>query len=148
MAPGRAVRRAALLWGAAALACTTGSRFSAQLPQGLPDMAKWERIRGTFEVQTPPVKLEYELYVAPARPAVYAVTRYRITPKNAKLPGHEKLQWDRNGTDVRRYECVPEAPTRSTPCRWNEFFRGSPEYDGELGPLLSVYGISARQLSR
>ena len=142
------MRVAALLCAAAALACTTGSRFSAHLPQGLPDLARWERLRGSAEVEAPPRKVEYELYIAPARPAVYSVTRYRITPKNAKLPAHEKLQWDRNGVDVRRYECVPETAAGSTPCRWSELARGSPEYIGELGPLLSVYSFASRQSAR
>ena len=135
----------ALLGGAAALACAASSRFSGPLPQGLPDVARWERFRGSYALETPRVTVEYELYVAPARPSVYSLTRYRATLEHAQEPSREKLQWDRNGLDVRRYECVPQTAAASMPCNWNEFLRGSPEYNQELDLLLQVYGMHARQ---
>lgn len=136
----------ALALAVATLACASGARFSPQLPPELPDVSRWETISGSFDFDKPPTRLDYQLFVAPARPAVYSVTRYRFTPTSARQPVHEKLQWDRNGVEVRRYECVPESPSRAVPCRWEEFLRGSPAYDQELMPLLSVYNTHARLL--
>jgi hypothetical protein len=113
---------------------------------GLPDVTRWERVRGSFALEDPRGKVDYELYVAPARPSVYSVTRYRVTLEQALQPAREKLQWDRNGLDVRRYECVPQTPAASRPCLWNEFARGSPEYVSELGALLGVYSMHARHV--
>lgn len=135
--------KSAVLCAAAALACASGGRFSPQLPPGLPDVSRWETSSGSVELESPPTRLEYQLYVAPARPAVYSVTRYRFTPKSVRQPAHEKLQWDRNGLDVRRYECVPDSPARTIPCRWEELLRGSAAYNQELLPLLSVYNTHA-----
>ena len=133
--------------GFALIACASRARF-APLPAGLPDVSGWETSSGRVEFPNPPTLLEYQLYVAPWRPSVYSVTRYRFSPKNMKNVAHEKLQWDRNGVDVRRYECVPEDEKRSQPCRWNELRRGSVAYDGELIPLLSVYDTHAKLLRR
>lgn len=140
--------KAPLALAVAALACASGARFSPQMPPDVPDVSRWETSSGSFEFENPPTRLEYQLYVAPARPAVYSVTRYRFTPKSARQPVHEKLQWDRNGLDVRRYECVPDSPARAVPCRWEEFLRGSPAYNQELVPLLSVYNTHATLLRR
>ena len=137
----------AWMLGFALIACASRARF-APLPSGLPDVSHWETSSGSFEFKSPPTVLEYQLYVAPARPSVYSVTRYRFTPKGAKTIAHEKLQWDRNGVDVRRYECVPEDNTKAMPCRWAELPRGSPAYIGELMPLLSVYDTHAKLLSK
>jgi hypothetical protein len=140
------VRKAAWVLGLALFACASRARFG-PLPAGLPDVSRWETSSGSFEFPNPPTLLEYQLFVAPWRPAVYSVTRYRFTPKGAKDIVHEKLQWDRNGVDVRRYECVPEDKARSLPCRWQELPRGSSAYNNELMPLLSVYDTHAKLLA-
>jgi hypothetical protein len=137
--------RFAWMLGLALAACASRARF-APLPSGLPDVSRWETSSGSVDFPNPPTRLEYQLYVAPARPAFYSVTRYRFTPKAATEVAHEKLQWDRNGTDVRRYECVPENKSRALPCRWEELPRGSAAYIGELVPLLSVYDTHAKLL--
>ena len=142
------MKKAALLCAVLALACAGRTRFSAHLPPGLPDVSRWETSSGSMEFEDPPFSLEYQLYVAPARQSVYSVTRYRFTPKSARQPAHEKLQWDRNGVDVRRYRCVPETKARELPCRWEELLRGSAAYNEELGPLLSVYNTHAGLLRR
>jgi hypothetical protein len=141
------MRRLAPALALVVFACASRARF-APLPAGLPDVSSWETSSGRVEFPNPPTLLEYQLYVAPGRPAVYSVTRYRFTPLNAKNLAHEKLQWDRNGLDVRRYECVPEDKSRPVPCRWQEFQRGSAAYNLELVPLLSVYDTHSKLLRR
>ncbi len=141
------MRKFAWTLGLVLVACASRVRFS-KLPPGLPDVSQWETSSGSVEFPNPPVLLEYQLYVAPWRPSVYSVTRYRFSPRNTKEVAHEKLQWDRNGLDVRRYECVPEDKTRPMPCRWEELPRGSAAYNGELVPLLSVYDTHAKLLRR
>jgi hypothetical protein len=141
------LNRLAWTLGLALVACASRGRFTPQLPPELPDVSRWETSWGRVEFPTkPPILLEYQLYVAPGRPAVYSVTRYRFTQKNAQEAAHEKLQWDRNGRDVRRYDCVPENKARTMPCRWVELPHGSVAYNDELPPLLRVYSTHAQLL--
>ncbi len=91
------MRKAALALACATLACAGSLRFSPRLPEGVPDVSRWEKSSGSAETASPRVTIEYELYVSPARPAVYSLTRYRITPAKASQPPYEKLQWDKDG---------------------------------------------------
>jgi len=143
---------ALLLLGLAALAAACGTAgFAAALPPGLPDVTGWERSAGSAELENPRRSVAYELLVHPDRPAVYSVTRYRTrlaAQDGAGGPGwHEKLQWDRDGKDVRRYTCEKPAGATRRPCRWREFARGSAEYDLEMPVILSIYALHARLLS-
>jgi hypothetical protein len=142
------VRRAVLALASFELACAGSVRFSPRLPDGVPDVSRWQKSSGSAELGSPRVTIDYELYVSPARPAVYSLTRYRITPRQASQRQYEKLQWDKDGREVHRYECAPVAPGRAHPCRWREFAKGSAEYDGELGGLLSVYSLHSSLLWR
>jgi hypothetical protein len=132
-------------------ACRSASAFSTRLPAALPDLHAWERSSGHAEFDAPPATMDYELYVSPARPGVYSVTRYRVsrgTPGKAFLPGVEKLQWDRDGHDVRRYECLPRSGAGEAACAWHELAHGSAAYDAELPTLLAVYSLHANLLHR
>ena len=138
------MRAAALLLLLAACA-SGGHRFEVRLPPELPDISRWERSAGRAQLGAPGGSVDYELYVSPARPSVYSVTRYRLSDAAAG-PANEKLQWDRDGRDVRRYECVPDAGAAA--CRWQEFAHGSREYNGELSTLVAVYFLHAELLHR
>jgi hypothetical protein len=122
--------------------CTSGARFAAELPRGVPDISGWERKAGRTTCVNPAGVIDYQLFVSPSRPSLYSVTRYRVTLDSRRLPENEKLQWDRDGVDVRRYECRQGA-SDAEPCQWREFPRGSREYDAELGALVAVYFGSA-----
>lgn len=137
--------------GALAASCRTGG-FVTVLPTGMPDVSSWERSTGSAELESPRRSVAYELFVHPDRPAVYSVTRYRIrllTPDAAaiRLGWEEKLQWDRDGKDVRRYLCEAPAGAAGRNCRWRELPRGSAEYDLEMPAILSIYALHARLLS-
>jgi hypothetical protein len=150
----RGALAAALLAGLLLPACRSAARFAPSLPPGLPDLRTWEKSEGVAELDNPRRVVEYELYVGPVRQGVYGVTRYRITladpeaRRASNLSANEKLQWDVDGREVRRFECLSEREGRGAPCRWAEYARGSAEYDAEMRPLLSVYALHAALLRR
>jgi hypothetical protein len=127
------------------------SRFTSRVPDPIPSLRGWERITGDFGVDDPPTRVEYEFYVNPARPAAYEVVRYRITeradtPANRHYASTEKLQWDRDGRDVRRFECVPGVMSDPRPCRWREMAKDSQEYEREVPVMLWLYGLHHQAL--
>lgn len=120
------------------------ANFAAHVPAMVPSVEGWERLTGDLELQDPRVAVQYEFYVNPARPALYEVVRYRVTnraPQRAgqrPYPTTEKLQWDRDGRDLRRFECVE--PRAQAECAWQEMEKGSDGYLREVGVLLWLYG--------
>jgi hypothetical protein len=120
------------------------AQFSTIVPMGIPSVEGWERITGDLEFESPRVAVQYEFYVNPERPATYEVVRYRVTdlgpvPKGqSRYATTEKLQWERDGRDVRRFECVPSAARGS--CSWQEMEKGSADYVREVPVLLWLYG--------
>src|SRR5207247_8734983 len=78
----RGLRRARLPGGALLLGCATvGShRLAERMPAELPDtvtVARWEKFAGQADMGD--ASVVYELYVNPVRPALYEITRYRLT---------------------------------------------------------------------
>jgi hypothetical protein len=129
---------------------TEARSLAPHLPAVLPDISTWERSSGFAEFDSPRRRFEYELYVDPARGASYAVTRYWIhvedpnERRRADITDTEKLQWDVDGRQLRRFECrlIPGPG----PCVWFEMQFDSPEYRRELKPILAVYSIHRRLL--
>jgi hypothetical protein len=124
--------------------------FAATLPDGLPSMLGWEKITGEADLENPRLRLQYEFYVNPVRPALYELIRYRVTLPDGTAgaddyPAREKLQWQAGQKDLRRFECGPVAEPRS-PCRWRELVQGSAEYRREVGVILWLYGVHRRLL--
>lgn len=117
----------------------------AHLPSVLPDISTWERASGFVSFESPRRRYEYELYVDPARGASYAVTRYWLhvedpeERRRANVTDTEKLQWDVDGRQLRRFECKPTPNVG--PCVWVEMVFDSPEYRRELHPILAIYAI-------
>ncbi len=131
---------------AAFLALATGplgdlAPFSPQVPPALPAFRGWERISGDIEVESPRLAIQYEFFVNPERPASYEVVRYRIVqldaPEGRRYATSEKLQWDRDGLDVRRFECVAEA----SGCAWREMEKGGKDYLLEVPVVIWLYGL-------
>jgi hypothetical protein len=120
------------------------AQFSKSVPEAIPSVLGWERITGDLEFEKPRVAVQYEFYVNPARPAIYEVVRYRVTdlgpvPKDrVRYPTTEKLQWDRDGRDLRRFECVENA-AKGAGCAWHEMEKGGADYVREVPVLLWLY---------
>ena len=116
--------------------------FTVRVPEEVPAFQGWERISGDIEIASPRVSVQYEFYVNPERPAIYEVVRYRIldldVPEARRYPMTEKLQWDRDGRDVRRYECVA---VPGGPCGWREMAKGSADYLNEVPVVIGLYGL-------
>jgi hypothetical protein len=136
-------------FAAAILAVTTApfavAQFSKKVPMAIPSVQGWERITGDLEFESPRVAVQYEFYINPARPAAYEVVRYRVTDlgpartDKPRYPTTEKLQWDRDGRDVRRFECV-ENSAGEAGCAWQEMEKGGADYLREVPVLLWLYG--------
>jgi hypothetical protein len=122
--------------------------FTRDVPGALPDFRGWERISGDVQLSSPRVSVEYEFYVNPQRPMIYEIVRYRIVEvdfvEGRRYPVAERLQWDRDGRDLRRFECVAE-PGGS--CAWREMSKAGDDYRREMPVLLWLYGLHNR-LSR
>jgi hypothetical protein len=139
--------------GAAAfLALATGplgdlALFTRRVPAELPAFQGWERIKGDIEIESPRVAIQYEFFVNPLRPASYEVVRYRVVQLDAaealRYPASEKLQWDRDGRDVRRFECVAE-PRGG--CAWREMDKAGKDYRLEVPVVLWLYGLHHRAI--
>jgi hypothetical protein len=149
--PWRALALAFAL-AAAATACAKRA-FVEGFPPALPALAGWERVSGSAQFDDPHRVVDYELYVAPARPGVYSVTRYRVRYRDPAvqtatgITPWEKVQWDRDGRDVRRFECV-SAPPRRAGCVWQELLRGSLAFDRETPAVIQIYTLHAFLLNQ
>jgi hypothetical protein len=127
------------------------AQFSTRVPMAIPSVEGWERITGDLEFQDPRVAIQYEFYVNPERRAAYEVVRYRVTDlgparnDEPRPPATEKLQWDRDGRDVRRFECVDRAAGR-TGCDWHEMEKGGADYVREVLVLLRLYDAHNRMM--
>jgi hypothetical protein len=124
--------------------------FSKDVPIVVPSVAGWTRISGDLELADRQVAVRYEFYVNPARPAIYEVVRYRVTPlvptgAAPRASGNEKLQWDRDGRDLRRFECVASA---GRACAWTEMEKSGADYRMEVPFLIQLYGAHNRRENR
>jgi hypothetical protein len=127
------------------------AHFSRDVPPGIPSVRGWERITGDLHFQSPRVAVQYEFYVNPARPAIYEVVRYRFfdlgpdRKDEQRYPTTEKLQWDRDGRDLRRFECVANG-AGGAGCAWHEMEKGGEDYLREVPVLLWLYGAHRRTI--
>ena len=119
--------------------------FTRSVPDGLPDFHGWERISGDVQISAPRVVVQYEFFVNPERLAIYEIVRYRVIEldfvESRRYPTTEKLQWDRNGRDLRRFECMP---TSGDGCAWRELAKDGQDYGREMPVLLWLYGLHNR----
>jgi len=120
--------------------------FSRAAPKSIPSVAGWQRITGDLELQRPHVSVQYEFYVNPDRPVIYEVVRYRVTrlgPGTDGLSSNEKIQWDRDGRDLRRFECVLDDAAHG--CAWQEMEKGGRDYVDEVPMLMQLYAAHNRK---
>jgi hypothetical protein len=134
---------------ALALAALTPS-----LPDGLPDATTrlgWERMTGT--ALRPDIEVEYELFVNPARPGLFTITRYRMTRisrsggSEERIRETEKLVWnpDPGRAPLRVYELVTQRPWWLLGLvqqrHWIEVRHGTPRYRDEMFTTIGVYAL-------
>jgi hypothetical protein len=142
---------AAFLLGCA----TAGShRLAERLPAEVPGtvaMAGWEKFAGQGQVSDGSVV--YELYVNPLRPALYEITRYRLTKSTEGSDGRtrrheetEKVLWNSapgTGEPLWCFEWIAERTWRTLWLgRGGEWRRMSPEsaaYKSAMGTAIRVY---------
>lgn len=120
-----------------------GGDLARTFPEAVPRVEGWEKITGDVEIYRPALTVKYEFYVNPKRFGFYEVVRYRITPSDPRTTEdygtNEKLQWDMDGRNLRRFECSEEG-------QWRELPRGSREYHREAGVIIWLYGLHRRLL--
>jgi hypothetical protein len=120
--------------------------FLGAVPESIPSVAGWQRISGDLELPAPHVSVQYEFYVNPKRPVIYEVVRYKVTrlgPGSDRVAGNEKIQWDRDGRDVRRFECVLQEAAGG--CAWHEMEKGGRDYLDEVPMLIQLYTAHNRK---
>lgn len=124
--------------------------FTAPLPDGMPSLGAWEKVVGDAVVGHPRLRVQYEFYVNPRRPAIYELIRYRVSRADGVAtqdhPGLEKLQWNPRQNEFQRFECGP-APGLGAPCRWRRMRDGSAEFVGEVPVILWIYGVHRQSLA-
>lgn len=127
------------------VAASPAAQFTKHLPQGVPDLAGFSKASGSAELDNGG-SLEYELYYRPDR-ANYEIIRYRVTGVADGGDGrpyspNERLQWQAQVKELRRYECEPAAGD----CRWRELPRDGEDYRREVGVVLKVLDLHRRLL--
>ena len=143
---GRACLLVAVVLGAA---CASGTGLSVTTPlTGLDAAAlgSWEKFAGLSVTATE--RVSYELYVNPARAALYEVTRYRVSRLWTDPAGRrrssaetEKFLWNaRPGAEhLRCFELLADGT-------WVQMKTDSPRYRTEMGTAIHVYGLRRRAL--
>ena len=140
------------------MACATSHwhRLADRLPPELPDamtIAGWQRYAG--EARMGDSSVVYELYVNPVRPALYEITRYRVTSTALDAAGRrrtreetEKVLWN-PATEPRQplrcFEWITK-PTWKTvwlgePGKWLKIEPATPAYASEMRTAIQVYNL-------
>jgi hypothetical protein len=145
---------------ALAPACASSAGLTRSLPRAVPaaeTVAGWEGVAG--EVEDAEQVIVYELYVNPARPGLYEITRFRLdrregTPeaRQRRIGRTETLVWNaRPGTrePLACYERVSRRGWRTLWVRkwtWRRLVPGTPEYQAAMFTALRVYGLHRARL--
>jgi hypothetical protein len=141
----RAWSVAASLLGSAGCAAASTSAFSPTLPAALPSLVGWEKHAARGIIENPSRIVDYEFFVRPGREATYEVIRYLIHPagrSGGDPSAGEKLQWDLDGRNLRRFELVTDAGGS----HWEEFSKASDSYTRETRVILDLLSLHRRRL--
>ena len=144
------------------LGCATvGSyRLTERMPAELPDaatIAGWERYAGQGPMGGSTVV--YELYVNPVRPALYEITRYRVTSKETGGDGRthrhqetEKVLWNPATVPNQPLRCFEWITQRSwkklwlgASGEWRRIEPSTPAYKSEMQTAVQVYNLHNQQ---
>jgi hypothetical protein len=153
----RAVRLASVAF-VVLVACATARShgLAGRLPAELPDavtIAGWQRYAGQGRMGESNVV--YELYVNPVRPALYEITRYRVTSTARDADGRtrsheetEKVLW--NPATVPRqplhaFEWITKRTWKTLwlgdPGKWRKIEPSTPAYASEMRTAIQVYNL-------
>jgi hypothetical protein len=152
------VRRALFAVAAFLSGCATAgsSRLAEKLPAELPDsvtVGGWEKFAGKANMAE--ASVVYELYVNPVRPALYEITRYRLTTSTTGSDGRtrrnqetEKVVWNSApGTKepLQAFEWIARRTWRTlwlaTKGEWRRMEPGSPDYRSAMKTAINVYFV-------
>jgi hypothetical protein len=139
-----------------ACATTHWHRLADRLPPELPDamtIAGWARYAG--EARMGDSSVVYELYVNPVRPALYEITRYRVTSTALDADGRrrtreetEKVLWNPATVPrqpLRCFEWVTDRTGKTVwlgePGKWRQIAPATPAYDSEMRTAIQVYNL-------
>jgi len=123
--------------------------FPEEIPEAS-DVAGWERIEGRAELGVQ--SIDYVLYVDPRHPALYRLTRYRITlvtrnpeGREVRLQEEEKVVWNaRPGVRVPLH-CYALGDASQQQGRWRAVGPGSDEYRTAMMTVMHLYGHHRNQ---
>jgi hypothetical protein len=140
------------------VACATARShgLAGRLPAELPDamtLAGWQRYAG--EARMGDSSVVYELYVNPVRPALYEITRYRVTSTALDADGRrrtheetEKVLWNPATVPRQPLRCFEWITKRTwktvwlgEPGNWRKIEPATPAYDSEMRIAILVYNL-------
>lgn len=140
----------ATLTFAMTLAGTLAALSSDYPPDGpsVADVSAWQHVQG--DIETTELRVVYALSTSPARPGLYALTRYRLTHKGSPRLGpdandrteSEKLIWNSQPGSRVPLRCFARAADGS----WRTLAPDSPEFKQEMGNAIAVYMLHRRAL--
>jgi hypothetical protein len=144
------------------LGCATAGsyRLAQRLPAEMPDaatIAGWERYAGQARMGDSTVV--YELYVNPVRPALYEITRYRVTSTALDADGRrrshqetEKVLWNPATVPRQPLRCFEWIGQRSwkklwlgSSGEWRRIEPSTPAYKTEIRTAIQVYNLHNQQ---
>jgi len=161
--------RAAFRWACLAtsillLACATAGshRLAERMPAELPDgmtIAGWERFTG--QIQMGDSSVIYELYVNPVRPALYEITRYRLTTTATGSDGRsqsheetEKVLWNSapgKREPLHAFEWIAKRTWRKlwlgAGGEWRRIDPSTQAYKSEMRTAIRVYTLHNARLT-
>jgi hypothetical protein len=140
------------------VACATARShgLAGRLPAELPDamtLAGWQRYAG--EARMGDSSVVYELYVNPVRPALYEITRYRVTSTAQDADGRrrsheetEKVLWNPATVPRQPLRCFEWIAKRTwktlwlgEPGKWRRIEPATPAYASEMRTAIQVYNL-------
>jgi hypothetical protein len=152
----RSLRAAGLALALAGCATSGSHRLAERLPAELPDamtISGWDRFAG--QARMGEATVVYELYVNPIRPALYEITRYRVTStardRDGRSRSHEqteKVLWNAapgKREPLRAFEWITKRTWRKlwlgAGGEWRRIEPSTPVYDSEMRNAIRVYTL-------
>ena len=134
------------MWLLFVLAGSVMPALSGTFPTDVPSGAAivgWERFGGSATGPTGD-RISYELLVDPKRPALYAITRYRIHAGRTSGPENEMMIWFARVRDTRCYHRVRVEGDRVA-WEWRVVPSGTRVFNDAMSHARAVYELNRRR---